>query len=203
MGRIGYSLPNRINGPSQYVANKSSTPFATRRQRVTIEGSDILEMNHDCIINQDVMSVQGHHIFPSMINASYIPSTNLTDAFKVQPQTFQVETVRNHSAELEALQAQIKLIKDSTLEELQPHDIHQLSIGYVGLLCSITISIGLLWKYYAKHCFTKVNFRCHHQERTGEERHRANIQKGEPDFRYILRPIKLIEPIVQSGEDVQ
>lgn len=114
--------------------------------QITISGSGILSLYDECIINQELISIQGQRILPTKVRLSYVPIHNLTK-INVPEQGGDIPLAE---FELKSVAEQVNTAKKELhqvydFRNIQLKDKHHFTVGYTSLILTFGISCYLFW----------------------------------------------------------
>lgn len=144
----------QMHSPNQWIYSlheKTTVNVVCRENmsQLVLQDAGILKIDHDCIIKQPFITIQGHSIYPTINRLSYIPTLNLTDIVTSHNLTQTLQYQHNYSAhinELDAIKKQIYDFKANLPDVMRRHNIHHYATGYSTLAIIVVIIIFLIWK---------------------------------------------------------
>lgn len=102
-------------------------------------GSGQIQFFDQCKIERDDIMIQTTKMFTSIVNASFIPSFNLTEILNITDTTLRITKFDHKSnADLEVLDKHIETLQNTMNDTpANIHDIHHYCINYTAISCSI------------------------------------------------------------------
>ncbi|XP_055840955.1 uncharacterized protein LOC129908485 [Episyrphus balteatus] len=134
----------RVKTTLNIVCNSTST-------QTVLEGSGILQIQPDCVLKDDFITLRGHLIQRTISRMSLSPAINLSE-YSLPDDMRKISygdlPYKKHLKELNALKQELINITKVLPSITHHNDVHHFTVGYTGLITSIIILICLIrWSY--------------------------------------------------------
>jgi len=115
--------------------------------QITLNSSGLIQLRPQCILKNDLITIQGHQEMHTDIHTSYIGTgMSITSLATPSPNKPKIHAYSPSIRELESIQQQLALIKESSMPSQQlTYHHHGLIIIYMSAALVIFVLVRLLW----------------------------------------------------------